>query len=225
VNGTDLWDLVSGRFLATIPSGSNNYLPLFEPGAPGALLLNSLSGFYRWPIGEDPAAAGVWRIGPPEKIPIPGSDCLIAQSRDGHVIAVANHNGGIVLCKNTPYEQVALKPHVDARYIAVSPDGRRIATGSHAGTEVKIWNAQTGELEKVLPIIGTSVVAFSPDGKWLGTSWGDCRLWSIDDWRLGPVIGGGSFAFSPDGSILAVEKGNGVVRLVDPKFRAGVRQS
>src|SRR5262249_58307272 len=73
--------------------------------------------------------------------------------------------------------------------------------------------------ETVLPVDGGSWVAFSPDGKWLGTSGGGLRLWAVDGWRPGPVIGGDHFAFSPDpdGSLLAVETGIGEVRLVDPE--------
>jgi serine/threonine protein kinase/WD40 repeat protein len=215
-NGTDLWDLHSNRFLATIPQGSENYTTLFEPEPSGALLLNGLSGFSRWPVREDPATAGGWRIGPPEKLPVPGTDCLIAQSLDGRVRAIANHNGGFVLDADRPDQPVALEPHDDARYISVSHDGRWVATGSHHGTDVKICNARTGKLVKVLPSDVQAEVAFSPDGKWLGTNGGGCRLWAVDGWRPGPEIGGYHFAFSPVGSLLAVETGNGTVRLVDP---------
>src|SRR4051812_9882070 len=62
-----------------------------------------------------------------------------------------------------------------------------------------------------------SRVGFSPDGKWLATTGGGCRLWAVGSWREGPQVGGGSaFAFSPDGQLLAVDTGYGSVRLVDP---------
>jgi WD40 repeat protein len=93
------------------------------------------------------------------------------------------------------------------RYTAVSPDGRWAATGSHFDTKVKIWAARTGKLEKELPVEIGSMVGFSPDGKWLATSGGGCRLWSVDDWQQGPQIGGNQFAFSPDSRLLAVETG------------------
>src|SRR5262249_43257910 len=159
---------------------------LFEPS--GALLTNGPTGLFRWPVFEDPAAVGEWRIGPPEKLPLPGSDCAFDLSPDGRILAMADHTGGVGLHSHRPGHPVQLKPHGDARYISVSPDGRRVATGSHGGTDVKIWNAQTGELEKVLPIDWISDVAFSPDGKWLATNEGGVRLWTIDGWRPGPVV-------------------------------------
>ncbi|MBI3408129.1 MAG: tetratricopeptide repeat protein [Planctomycetes bacterium] len=104
-----------------------------------------------------------------------------------------------------------LEPHDDARYVAVSPDGRWVATGSHNGTGVKIWEARSGAFVKELPVDMTRV-GFSPDGKWL---WTWLRLWAVGSWREGPQIGGGGFAFSLDSKLLAVATG-GVVRLVDP---------
>jgi serine/threonine protein kinase/WD40 repeat protein len=214
VNGADLWDLQTGQYLGTIPMGSNISIAHYEPS--GALLVNGRTGFYRWPIRANPDANGPWPIGPPEKLPVPGSDCIVAESPDGRVLAVADHTGGLVLHADRPDRPVVLEPHADAVYITVSPDGRLVATGSHNGKNVKIWNARTGELEHVLPMEWPSWVAFSPDGKWLGTNGGGCRLWAVDGWRPGPIIGGDHFAFSPDGSLLAVETGLGAIRLVNP---------
>jgi hypothetical protein len=102
------------------------------------------------------------------------------------------------------------------RYIAVSPDGRLVATGSHGGTKVNVWQAEDGKPEKELPVEGLSLVGFSPDGQWLATTRDGLRLWAVADWRQGPEIGGRDFAFSPDSKVLAVETGYGSVRLVDP---------
>jgi WD40 repeat protein len=102
------------------------------------------------------------------------------------------------------------------RYVAVSPDGRLVATGSHNGTKVKIWDTSDGSLVKELPVEYASFVRFSPDGKWLATSGGGCRLWVVGSWQEGPRIGGGNFAFSLDTKLLAVDAGDGAVRLIDP---------
>jgi len=81
---------------------------------------------------------------------------------------------------------------------------------------VRIWDAAAGTLLKVLP--GASWrPAFSPDGKWLGTVAGGYRLWKVGTWEEGPKIGGGEgAAFSPDSTLLAVESGEGSIRMVDP---------
>ena len=108
-----------------------------------------------------------------------------------------------------------LGPHEDARYVAVSPDGLLAATGSYTRRGVKIWDAQSGELVKELPI-DHSQVGFSPDGKWLATTGAGPRLWTVGSWLEGPQIGGDAFAFSNDSKLLAVTTGFGAIRLVDP---------
>ncbi|HMC65742.1 MAG TPA: hypothetical protein VKI65_12450, partial [Gemmataceae bacterium] len=145
LDGVGLWDLTSGMELAFIKSPASNFV-LFEPS--GALLTNGSAGLLRWPIRAEPAAPGVLRIGPPHKLCVPGPICHVACSADGRVIALSQFLGGQVLHADRPDQPVRLEPHDDARYVAVSPDGRWVGTGSHHGTEVKVWNAQCGELVK-----------------------------------------------------------------------------
>jgi hypothetical protein len=90
-------------------------------------------------------------------------------------------------------------------------------TGSHNGSGLKIWNAQTGNLLKELPCEGgTPTFVFSPDGSWLLSSQG--QRWAVDDWAPGPAQPVGTVALSPDGRIMAVaprtpERGD--IRLFD----------
>ena len=76
-----------------------------------------------------------------------------------------------------------------AAVVAFSPDGKRLATRRLAetrGTEVKIWDAQTGQ--ELLTFKGTPAclsVAFSPDGKrlasvsatWITKIYGTVKVW------------------------------------------------
>jgi WD40 repeat protein len=215
LDGVHLWDLDSGSYLASIRS-SPTYGVLFEPEASGAILTNSPDGLYRWPVRTDRAAPDSLRIGPPEKLAAPGSDCNLAGSGDGRVLAIPQRDkGALALHMNRPDQPVVLGPHTDVRNVSVSYDGRLVGTGSHFGTKVKIWNAATGEPVKELPIECGSRLEFSPDGKWLATT-GDGRLWAVDGWRPSRDFGADSFAFSPDAGLVAFETGRGAVRLVDP---------
>ncbi len=213
-DGVALWDLTSGSPLTFLRLGHS--VVLFEPTS-GALLTNGQAGLLRWPIQIDSAAPELLRIGPPQKLPLPGSWDQIAGSRDGRVLASAQRWGGLVWNQDLPGPPIALSPHEDTRFINVSPEGRWVATGSHWGTKVKIWQAETGKLAHELPVETGSMVHFSPDGRWLATTGGGCRLWAVESWHEGPHIGDqGALAFSPDGKVLAVETGAGVVRLVNP---------
>ncbi len=108
-------------------------------------------------------------------------------------------------------------PRWVVRSVALSPDGRMLATGSHPHSppigELRFWNATTGGL--LLPPIPltnyVSAIAFHPGGELVAT--GDfnglVRFWDITTGKeIGRPLSQGeivlSLAFSPDGSTLAV---------------------
>ena len=112
--------------------------------------------------------------------------------------------------------------------LAVSPDGRWVATPDMAATESDsgeaphIFEAATGRLVKVLPTT-TAAVGFSQDGRWLVTcGQRDFALWSVGTWsqvwrrpRSGVPSFVGGAAFSGNGEALAVTKSLSTVSLLD----------
>ena len=121
-------------------------------------------------------------------------------------------------------------PGWKVRTIALSPDGRCVATGSHpdgrVAGEVRLWDASTGRLQ-FPPMTHTNYVAalaFQPDGKVLaaGDFNGLVRFWDTSTGReIGRPLPQGeivlSLAYSRDGGTLAV----GLAR--DHTGKAGVR--
>jgi WD40 repeat protein len=93
---------------------------------------------------------------------------------------------------------------------AFSPDGKILAIGAAAGTQ--LWDVPAGKLIKTLPAAGAggvSALAFSQSGNLLATAAdGKIQLWDTPAGQLiktlTSVIGlFGSLAFSPDGAFLA----------------------
>ena len=215
-DGVALWDLASGKPLTFLPTGNVTRSVRFEPS--GALLASGHMGLVRWPIEVAAAPVrGSVRIGSQEELlPDEPSECL-GISRDGRVVAQAMFWGGMVWNRDSANPPHRLM-HDDTRYIDVSPDGRWVATGSHSQTKVRIWDASTGTLAHELPTEGLAYVVFSADGRWLVTGADGNRLWSVDSWKEARSIGGrGGVAFSPDAKVLAVENGNGAIRLINPE--------
>jgi Tfp pilus assembly protein PilF len=85
---------------------------------------------------------------------------------------------------------------------------------------MRLWDSQTGERVKELPLGNLGLFGFSPDGRWLATNSLDgCRLWAAGSWEAGPLFEGGHVSFGPDGQTIAVEPSPGVIVLWDCESR------
>jgi serine/threonine protein kinase/WD40 repeat protein/tetratricopeptide (TPR) repeat protein len=220
-DGLEFWDLAADRWCGSVYLAEWCF-PAQESAV--ALLTNSRTAAWRWPITpgvRGPTSSGTpMAIGPPQRLQLPGSDAEIACSRNGSVIASAQYDGAVVWHRDDPDRVVALRPHRDVRMIAVSPDGQWVATGSHAGSEARVWEARTGRLVvQLLRGEGMVNVGFSPEGRWLVTTGGGTRLWRTGTWEEGPKVSSelSVAAFSADGKVLAVATSDSAVRLVDPE--------
>src|SRR5947208_3269574 len=101
--------------------------------------------------------------------------------------------------------------HKDAIYsLAVSPDGKALATGGY-DQKIKLWNVETGEEIKTLSGHNGAVfgLAFRPDGKILASAGADrtVKLWDVAtgerrDTLSQPLKEQYAVAFSPDGKRL-----------------------
>jgi eukaryotic-like serine/threonine-protein kinase len=112
-------------------------------------------------------------------------------------------------------------PPGQAMGIAFSPDDQHLATTGYDDKAVRVWNAQTGKLEKTLVGLTGFIsegLAYSPDGKFLAASSGEYAergeviIWDVateNKIREFPDVCGisSNVAFSPDGSRLAAVSG------------------
>ncbi|KAG8713740.1 hypothetical protein FRC09_018377 [Ceratobasidium sp. 395] len=111
--------------------------------------------------------------------------------------------------------------------VAVSPDGRLVASGSYDHT-VCIWDSHTGQIVAG-PLVGNTdlvnSVSFSPDSNHVASGSNDktIRIWDCKTGKLvaGPFAGHTdkvrSVVFSPDGFHLASGSGDCTVRIWDAK--------
>ncbi len=204
--GVTLWDVTRGAELAFLPIG-NVWQLIFE--ASGDLITCGDLGVRRWPVRLD-RKRGDFRIGPPTSLPFPANGLGMAEDRRGRIVAVAYLDHALVAM---PERVIRAGPLDDCRYVAVSPDGRWLATGSHA-RGAQVWRVD-GLARVDLPIDDRTPVVFSPDGKWLMTNSSPCKLWHVDTWSEGRQIGGYGCCFSPDGRLLVVQDASKVIRLVE----------
>jgi WD40 repeat protein/serine/threonine protein kinase len=149
-------------------------------------------------------------------------------SRDGKVLFVTqNHAATYVRAIDTATgkEQFPRAGHVaPLQAIAVSPDGRAVASASDDWV-VKVWDLATGQVRHSLSGHTGAVcgLAFSPDGTQLasGSRDGTISLWDVDGGTELRALHGHSRAFSrlqfsPDGRTLAAGGQDGTVKLWDP---------
>jgi WD40 repeat protein len=223
--GLVLFDLATGRELATMPFRTANFLGRvgsFTFNATGGLLTNSMDGCYRWPVRPDAAARGRVSIGPPERLPFPPGIEAVSANGDGRVIAQAmfngygmqRHAGGWILHPDRPGKPVRVLAGAAAGAVSVSPDGRRVAFGVQGEAGVRVFDAET--FRPVWGIGGGSHCQFTPDGRWLATDTDGNRVYAADTWAPGPRLGPGDLAcISADSRLAVLGTPGGSFRLVE----------
>ena len=202
-----------------------------------SLLLCRETGLESWPLELASDGSVVFRPDHARKIPLPedrGARAL-AISQDSRTAAVElTDRRFIVLDLAGQRPPVVFRDQwrytsfkgpgaaTGAGRFAISPDGKWVATGFGFGADdvPKVWDASSGNLVATLKA-DTSVVGFSPDGRWLGLAgMNDSSLWSSGDWserarfnRREPAITLGALAFGPDPLSEAITPTRQMIRL------------
>jgi WD40 repeat protein len=218
-DGVLLWDAATGRPLERLVVGHSAFAR-FQPG--GGLLTYGAAGLQLWLVGRDPD--GSLRSGPALSFGQQDDPMWsrAARDRSGQRVAVVQYDRSraAVVQLDQPASPVYLQHHPNLCFIAMSPNGRWVATARIIGNEVKVWDAQTGRQAVELQVRGATV-AFSPDDEWLVTGTTDAfRFWKTGSWAPGLVIprpshpAPGALAFSPSGRLLAVARSPRLAQLV-----------
>ena len=217
--GDRLWELSTGRELAVLPTASQ--CVLFRSDG-RELLTCGETGVHRWPIRAGTEAAVPLRLGPPRKIALPFVPHRAARSPDGQTLAIVSEQSGAGLLVDDPTESVRGQPFVHPRVseVALSRDGRWIASCGWHSDRVRLWNATTGTMVHEWVLGKQTGVFFTPDSRAVVISRDDAfTFWDVDTLqpirRLGRDVAlyPGFVAFSPDGKLMALEIAPAVVHL------------
>lgn len=173
--GVLLWDIASEREPLFLPASSerSGYVSAFSPD--GALVAGT-SNTTQLGSGRPFATVDVWSRTTGEK-----QNSMTVESREITQLMFGPQNddtlitldeSGIVRVWNVPTGQLqfalSLQPSLVST-VALSPDGRFIATGGTDG-KVRLWEAATGALLEVLPNQPTDIkhLDFTPTGEIVG---------------------------------------------------------
>ena len=134
---------------------------------------------------------------------------MVAFHPNGQLLATSGRHAKVVDISDSA--EIATLPHDDYVWtLAISHDGRYLATDDGEGTTVKIWDIQRQRLTTLLEghTADVNYVKFSPDGRvFASASWGgEVKLWDVSNWEpLGTRGSRGTAAidFTADGEILA----------------------
>ncbi|KAH7923283.1 WD40 repeat-like protein [Leucogyrophana mollusca] len=149
----------------------------------------------------------------------------VAYFPDGRRIARSSSDKTVVIWDIASDKQDGqrLQHESGVRWIAISPNGRRIASAIEK--RVVVWDALTLEVVHELDDAGVFRLAYSPDGRWIATArWANesvVRLWDADTGRPGRLEalkcddGVVCVAFSPDGTQIAVGLWDGCIQVID----------
>jgi serine/threonine protein kinase/WD40 repeat protein len=207
------WDARSGKEIGSLPVDRCD-THIFHPDGRSMIVIDRSNGVSVCSLERsgDPASF-LYKLGKPRQLYNETELREGTLSLDGRHLAVTHEAKGESLVfdlQNPSAKPVVLRPHSLVDRIAISPDGRWVATASYLNSLVKVWDARSGDLVRDLPAPGRTVVAFSPDGRWLATSSSEYQLWEVGSWQpKGPPKPGHELpeanftAFSRDGRMMA----------------------
>jgi WD40 repeat protein len=213
-----LWDLAAGKELAVLRGheGPIEWLG-FSPNGRRIGSLDDRSGRL-WDAATGRAVAALGR---------PDGHAVAAFEPDGGRLVVGSEHQVFTSDATTGRRIAVLGNHGDrVLHLAVSPDGRRIASHGHREKTIRVWDAATGR--EVAALRGdleySGALTFSPDGSRLasGSVYPDntVSLWDAATGRLIAEMPGHKntirwVAFGPDGRRIVSASSDQTARLWD----------
>jgi WD40 repeat protein len=222
--GSFLWDAPGGKQLAQLDR-SPTPVALFLPSG-DIVTTPSGQGVNRWPLRRtEPGAA---RVGPPTRLPFPPPGNLNSAALDagGHKLAVVEfRRQANVVDLDGAAQPLVFTGHASVGSVALSPDGRWMATSTFKGLDVKVWDLAAREPNRAAASFRAAeraVAGFSRDGRWLVVDEplkNVRQFYRVGSWELEreeDVTAVNGIASTPGGLMAAASQGGRQVRLFDP---------
>ncbi len=211
-----------GRERARLPTGYA--LTLTVPPAGDSLWVCAASSLQRWPVTLTPGGErDILRLGPRQTIPLPFAtrECALEFDQAGQTLALTDPNAGearLFDARAGVLREVRF-PHPNLTIVALSPDGRRLATSGWHSHHTRLWDTQTGRM--ILETgHGTARVFFTPDSRELVVAWGHAYVFydvlTAAETRRFPRPAGtqpSTVAFAPCATLMALEPAPGLIDL------------
>jgi WD40 repeat protein len=177
----------------------------------------------RWHIPTNTQPEGGLQLGSFHQIELPFAPTRMAKSHDERLLAIVGERAGQGGMLDLLTESVGIEnmPHINVSYLALSPDGKRLATSGWHAQQLKLWDGANGELLKELHVGLTSRVFFTPLNELIVAHDKEFTFHSLDSLtvsrRMPRDIGlyAGHVAFTADGTMMALEMAPGLIHLKD----------
>ncbi|MFL6513410.1 MAG: WD40 repeat domain-containing serine/threonine protein kinase [Chthoniobacterales bacterium] len=220
-----VWDVSSGVETARIPQPAEAFAltSVFAGDGASLLIADENRGVMRQPISTATPNGDDKTLSEPLRT---GEGWLTAlRAQDGRIVLV-NATLGVaeIFSPEHPAGQ-RIGPHLAMHNVAFSPDGKRLATGTWQGNDIKIWDAAGGRLLATLPAGESARVLWSSTNGIIAVRMTDATQWLEEPdgtWRRGYVWhpdSGQTFwdhgTLTPDGRLLALPQSADRIRLVE----------
>jgi WD40 repeat protein len=188
-------------------------------------LLASAGGSARFPLDDHDSSIRLWDVGEGKLLAeLEGHKAKVesvAFAPDGKTLVSSSRDQTIRLWDVAKREAVR-RIDVSGCLVAMSPDGKKLASGGGWAETIQFLDQDTGEKlsETKGGGLGLESLSFSPGGKTLAGTGGAraIRLWDVKTGEETPRFAGHwngvtAVAFSPDGKTLASQGGDSTVRM------------
>ena len=112
-------------------------------------------------------------------------ECVAVCADDKHIVSGSQNGAVMVWGATTGAVEISFTKHnYGVKYIALLPDGSRVASGGSRDSTVRIWRLDTGTDDQTFTEHSDVVnqVAVSPNGRSIASASRDCtiKMWSVD---------------------------------------------